>query len=521
MGSRFLNNRRETVAGLAAEILDVLVIGGGIVGASVARDAARRGLRTGLVEQHDFAFGTSSRSSRLLHGGLRYLAQGRIVQVLHASREKMILHRIAPHLAQPLPFLFPTYRDHPEWPLWQLKIGVKIYDLLCGGHNLGKSSWLTPGEVLTARPELRADKLTGAVRYYDALTNDARLTIDSIRAAARHGAFVLNYARFADASRAASSPPPRVPWECLIEDRCTGRTFIVKARSIVNATGPWAPSIPHSRVRLRLTKGVHLVVDRARVPVNEAVVMTEGRRILFAIPWGDRTILGTTDTDFSGSPDLVLTDPADRDYVLTVVNHFFSSARLKSEDIISQWAGVRPLVADSHGNPSDISRSHEIRQAEPGWWDVTGGKLTTCRLMAEQTVDRAVKALGSAGVLSRQLSRCSTADEALLPPDEATGWSSIYPPEWGRGPVIHAIESEWAIHLDDVMLRRTSWQYWFRDAAVRASQVADWMADALGWDHATRDAELHRYRQQVGLEAGPAGQHKSALSVSSSAAHVG
>jgi hypothetical protein len=171
-----MNTRSEIIAGLLAEDLDLLIIGGGIVGAGVARDAAMRGLRVGLVEQFDFAFGTSSRSSRLLHGGLRYLAQGRLGLVSEASREKRILHHIAPHLAAPLAFIFPTYR-HSNWPLWQLAIGVKIYDLLCGGKNLGKSSWLNKAEVLKWVPVMRESELKGAVRYYDALTNDARLVL--------------------------------------------------------------------------------------------------------------------------------------------------------------------------------------------------------------------------------------------------------------------------------------------------------------------------------------------------------
>jgi glycerol-3-phosphate dehydrogenase len=502
------DTRSRTFDELTAAPLDLLVIGGGIVGASIARDAALRGLRIGLVEQHDFAFGTSSRSSRLLHGGLRYLAQGRIRQVRHASREKMILHRIAPHLAQPLPFVFPTYRDHPEWPLWQLKIGVKLYDLLCGGHNLGNSSWLSPGQLLEKHPGLRREMLTGAVRYYDALTNDARLVVDSLRSAARNGALVLNYARFIDANRYLTSPPPLAPWDCAVEDRLSGKQFVLKARAIVNAAGPWSPSLPHSRVRLRLTKGVHLVVDRSRLPVDEAVVLTEGRRILFAIPWFQRTILGTTDTDFHGSPDFVFTDPEDTEYLLGVINHFFPGARLEGSDVISDWAGVRPLVADSHGNPSDISRSHEIRLAEPGWWDVTGGKLTTCRLMAEQVVDRVLKSLGTARVLKREIKPCRTAEEPLLSTPDEDGAGGVCPPEWGAGPVLRAVEQEWAVHLEDVMVRRTSWHYYLADAAERAERVADWMGAALGWDSATRQAELERYRQQTGIraECSPGGQ---------------
>ena len=223
------------------EPLDVLVVGGGIVGAGVARDAAMRGLRTAVIDRHDFAFGTSSRSSRLLHGGLRYLEQGRIGLVREASVEKRVLHRIAPHLAQPLGFLFPTYAG--DRPLWQLRIGVKLYDLLCGGRNFQPSRGFSRAETLEMLPALEPEKLKGSVRYYDALTNDARLVIDTLRSAARHGAIILNYARFHDAKRSAED------WSCHLEDRVNPRNLHVRARTIVNATGPWADKVPHSAVK--------------------------------------------------------------------------------------------------------------------------------------------------------------------------------------------------------------------------------------------------------------------------------
>jgi glycerol-3-phosphate dehydrogenase len=481
--------RQRALRSLAEAPLDVLVIGGGIVGAGIARDAAMRGLRVGLVEQHDFAFGTSSRSSRLLHGGLRYLAQGRVGLVHEASVEKRIIHHIAPHLANPLPFIFPTYRGNRDWVLWQLKIGVKIYDLLCDGRNLGRSTWLSQAEVLHAVPALAGPGLKGAVRYYDGFTNDARLTIDTLRSAAKCGACVLNYCRFKGAARSAV-------WECEVEDRLAEKTFPVRARAVVNATGPWADGLPHSRVKLRLTKGIHLVVDHGRLPVTETVVMTEGKRILFAIPWGERTILGTTDTDYDGPLDDVGADAADIGYVLQIANQFFPAAKLAGADVISVWAGLRPLVADPSGKPSDISRAHEIHNPEPGWWDVAGGKLTTYRLMGEQTVDRIVKWLtGLQGLqgLHGKVGRCRTAEEPLLPAADTGRVSGILPPEFSRHRVEHYVASEWAVHLDDVMVRRTSWHYYLRDAAAKAQQVASWMAEMLGWTEAQRAAEIARY----------------------------
>jgi glycerol-3-phosphate dehydrogenase len=470
--------RATALQDLTREPLDVLIIGGGIVGAGIARDAAMRGLKTGLVEQHDFAFGTSGRSSRLLHGGMRYLAQGRIGLVREASLEKTILHRIAPHLAQPLAFIFPTYPG-TDWPLWQMRIGVKIYDLLCSGRNLGKSTGMSKEETLRAIPQLNPKGLTGAVRYFDGFTNDARLVLDTLRSAAAHGATLLNYCQFQDAARQDNG------WRCTVADKTTSCFHELRARVVVNASGPWAARLPHSHVKLRLTKGIHLVMERKRVPASDAVVLTEGKRILFVIPWGERLILGTTDTDYSGALDSVHPDAADTEYLLGVANGFFPQAALARNDIISSWAGLRPLLAKGNGAASDISRAHEIRNPEPNWWDVAGGKLTTYRLMAEQAVDRLVAATG----LSAE--KCRTASEPLL--EKPDGFSGILPPEFQREVVAHYCAKEWAMHLDDLMIRRTSWHYYHAETMDKARQAADWMAECLNWSAAEREDELKRY----------------------------
>lgn len=472
-------SRRRAFDFLRDQTLDVLVIGGGIVGSGVARDAAMRGLRTGLVEQHDFAFGTSSRSSRLLHGGMRYLAQGRLGLVREASLEKRVLHRIAPHLAEPLAFVFPAYRGG-KWPLWQLRLGVKIYDLLCGGQNFGQSSSLTPAAALKHVPHLAGEQLTGATRYFDGLTNDARLVLDTLRSAAAHGAGVINYLKFQNADFAANT------WTCDLEDQLTGQTHAVKSRAIVNATGPWAQGLPHSHVRLRLTKGIHIVIERSRLPVPDAVVMTEAGRILFAIPWTDRVILGTTDTDYAGPIEEARVQGEDIAYLLGVIRKFFPSANLSEQDIISSWVGLRPLIASANGRPSDISRAHQIRNPEPGWWDVAGGKLTTYRLMAEQTVDQVVHNL------KLSAAPCRTAEEPLLSP-EATEFSRLAPPPFERRAVDHFCLNEWAVHLDDVMIRRSGWHYYHADAASKARPVAQWMSELLGWQEGRTEAELKRY----------------------------
>ena len=476
--------RRESRSGSLARLtggpLDLLVVGGGIVGSGVARDAALRGLRVGLVDAHDFAFGTSSRSSRLLHGGLRYLAQGRIGLVREASVEKMTIHRIAPHLAEPLPFVFPTYAG-TEWKLWKLRVGVKIYDWLCGKRNLGKSSALSREEVMGRLPGINPEGLTGAVRYFDGLTNDARLVLDTIRSADVGGATVRNYTRLVSADRVGDG------WQCEIEDAFTGERARVTARGVVNAGGAWGDTFKASKVRLRLTKGVHLVVDRAKLPLPDAVVMAEGKRILFAIPWGERMILGTTDTDYTGATECPTCEDVDVQYVLDVTNRAFPG-NVSRDDVISAWSGLRPLIANPNGSPSDISRAHEIRMPEPGWIDVAGGKLTTYRLMAEQTVDLAAKALGFS------IKKSPTAGVPLLPESE-TKFSGILPSEVSREAVRHYCRSEYAEHLDDVMVRRTSWRYYHRDHVEIARKVVEWMGEDLRWSPERQTEETQRYER--------------------------
>lgn len=472
-------SRSQSLAQLSRDDFDVLIIGGGIVGSGVARDAAMRGLRTALVDRHDFAFGTSSRSSRLLHGGLRYLEQGRIGLVREASLEKRVLRDIAPHLGDPLGFVFPIYKKNGR-PLWQLRIGVKLYDLLCNGRNFGPSRGYSSAETLGILPGLNREGLRGAVRYFDALTNDARMVLDTLRSAAEAGATVTNYTRFLSAHADPGG------WHCKITDELGGREFAVRARTIVNATGPWAEGLGDSAVKLRLSKGIHLVVDRSHLPVTDAVVIAEGKRILFVIPWGERLIIGTTDTDYRGEPEAVATEPADIAYILRTVNEAFPAVALKASDIISAWAGLRPLIANPDGSPSDISRAHQIRSPRAGWWDVAGGKLTTYRLMAEQTVDHLVSHL------RRHAKPCRTAQEPLLPADE-TRYSGILPAPFAREAVAHYLQHEWAVSLTDVMVRRSGWHYYHGDAAARAERVAGWMTDLAGWTAAETNNQLRAY----------------------------
>jgi glycerol-3-phosphate dehydrogenase len=307
---------------------------------------------------------------------------------------------------------------------------------------------------------------------------------------------VSNYVSLARAERRGER------WECRLDDKLTGAEATITARTVVNAAGAWADRFAASRVKLRLTKGVHLVVPHARLPVPECVVMTDGSRILFAIPWGERTILGTTDTDYAGDPGRPTCEPDDVDYVLGITNRSFPAAGLTASDVVSTWAGLRPLIADPSGRPSDVSRAHQIRMTEPGWFDVAGGKLTTYRLMGEQTVDQVGQYLGA------PVRPSATAHEPLLPAggdSDASGaaFSGVVPPAVSHAAVVHYCRHEWAVHLDDVVVRRSGWQHYHDDPAGVARAALGWMAESLGWTPDEARAEWDRYVCETGALAAP------------------
>lgn len=408
------------------EPFDVLVVGGGITGTGIARDAAMRGLRTALVEAEDFAFGTSSRSSKLVHGGLRYLEQYQFGLVFEAVSERRILMDIAPHLVHPLGFLFPVYEGARQ-PLYMIRAGMWVYDALSRLQSPKIHRTLSADDVARAEPSLRRDGLQGAPLYYDCATDDARLTLENALDAAFHGACVLNACAVTRFVRDESSG--RVVG-AEVADRLTGATRTVRAASVVNATGPWTDRTLGLGASggvaplLRPTKGVHLVVDAARLPVKQAVVCfhpADGR-VLFAIPWGDRAYVGTTDTDFHGDPADVVATAADVTYLLDAANAYFPRAALTEADVISTWAGLRPLIAPPEGdgvNESSVSREHEVIVGVDGVVTIAGGKLTTYRRMAAETVDTVLKLLRLTGALPARLTGAPT-DREPLP--GAVGW---------------------------------------------------------------------------------------------------
>jgi len=532
--------RRDALAALGRDTLDVLVVGGGINGAGITRDAAMRGLRVALVERGDLASGTSSRSSKLIHGGLRYLEQGDVRLVLEAVRERERLQRLAPHLVRPQEFVFPLYRGGPLGPL-KLAAGLWAYDLLAGFWNVRRHRMLSPKAVAEAEPALLRDGLCGAGQYWDCRTDDARLVLETALSAAAEGALIVSYAEVAGFVKEGG----RIVGARVV-DRLGGEV-VARAQVVVNAAGPWVDRVvaldaPETPPRLRLTKGVHVVVPHERVGNRAAVVLSAvaDRRVMFVIPWGAHTLVGTTDTDHPGGPDVPPTvEPSDVGYLLDTVNHYFPAARLASGDVVSAFAGLRPLIAPrgkATMSPSAVSREEEVFTSPSGLISIAGGKLTTYRLVAKTVVDRVVDALRAAGdrrrfqrsrtgevplpggavppaTLAAALSRDghgvapavidhlagrygSRLDEVLglVARDQRLGEPIVAGLPDPRAEVVEAVEREWALTLEDVMRRRT--QVALRDAsagAAAADDVAALMARPLGWDEETSRAAARGY----------------------------
>lgn len=375
---------------MAEGVLDVLVIGGGIVGAGVALDAASRGLRVALVEKDDFASGTSGRSSRMIHGGARYLQRGQVGLVYESLRERGVLLRIAPHLVRPLPFVTPLHRARDRIPIG---LGLTLYDALAMGRNISAHRTVSEEEVARLVPGL-ARRSRGFV-YWDCGTDDARLVIEIVRQAARHGALVANRAEVVDLLDGGSVRGARIV--------ASDRSLEVRAKVTVNATGAWADRV-HALgdahpPRLRPSKGIHLVFDRARLPIRCAVAvpsLVAYGSFFVLLPWGPRVYVGPTDTPYDGSLESPTVEASDASIILASLERAFG-AGLTEADVLASWAGVRPLLDRGQGDTRDLSRRHVILDGPPGLLTVTGGKLTTYRSIAEAVVDRACGSLGRGG----------------------------------------------------------------------------------------------------------------------------
>ncbi len=495
-----LSWREHTRQRLARDRFDVLIIGGGINGAGIARDAALRGLSAALVERDDFASGTSSRSSRLVHGGVRYLEHGFFHLVFESSRERRILLEIAPHLVKPLQFTWPVYQG-ARIPRWKLNAGLWLYDLLAAFKNVARHHSLSSAQVLATEPKLKRDGLRGGAIYYDASTNDARLTIANVVDAVSTGAAALNYAEATsllfDGARVSGASA---------RDHFTQQLFEVRAKSVVNATGPWTDAIsriesPSSPAAVLGTKGVHIAVPADRVGNRAAITMLAhaDQRVMFVLPGATHTIIGTTDTPTHERPDQVRATRADVNYLLDAANSYFPDAKLTTDDVVCAWAGIRPLIASGNsGNPAGASREHAITIGPRGVIAVTGGKLTTYRSMSEEVVDRVQNYLGQSRTKSDTDTR-PLPGSAIRPAD--ADWRStalITGLPYTTTDVSDAADHEFACTIADVLVRRTHLAFETRDHGVGvAPRIAELLASRLGWSAADIARELESYGAEV------------------------
>ncbi len=510
---------------MGREEFDLCVIGGGINGAAVARDAALRGLRVALVEAGDFAGATSSRSSKLIHGGFRYLPQWQFRMVYHALRERERLrHHTAPHLVHPIRFLFPIYQGRGFGRL-TIDMGLWLYDLFARTRWSERHRVLSSKAALEREPALATANLTGAALYYDAWADDARVTFENVLDAGLHGAAVGNYlvvekfAKNADRIVAAR-----------VHDSINDQRIDIRAGHYVNAAGPWVDDIRKmddaaAKASVRLTKGVHLVFPIRALPVHEPIVLSDdANRIVFVIPHDRYVLVGTTDTDFVGDRRAVAADPSDIGYLLKVLREGLPKIKLTEDDIASSFAGLRALVIGGDDkSPSAVTREETILESASGMLTVAGGKLTTHREIAEKVVDRLMRKLG------RSIGASPTRTEPLPGAREVAENDSFYAlftgdlakfldarygtrarlvariaaerPELAAplapdcpaigAEVIHAIRNEMAHCVADFLVRRTSfvWRYPI-EAEAAAPAVARIMAAELEWDSAREEAEL-------------------------------
>ncbi len=491
--------RAQRLLALGDRRFDLLVVGGGITGAGIARDAARRGLAVALVERDDFAAGTSSRSSRLIHGGVRYLEHGYLHLVFEASRERRRLLDLAPHLVHPLQFTWPVYRG-ARVPRWKLGAGLLLYDALALFRNVGRHRRLGREGVLAEEPRLAADGLTGGAAYWDAATDDARLTVANALDAAHASATIVNHAEV----RALTFDGAHGPCDgALVHDRIGGQEIRVQARVVLNAAGPWTDEIAAleaapSGPAVRGTKGVHIAVPAERVGNRGAVTMLspDDGRVMFTLPAGTHTIIGTTDTPTTEHPHEVRAHGADVRYLLGACNRFFPEARLSEDDVVAAWAGIRPLVASGNrGDPASASREHAIRTSARGVITITGGKLTTYRAMAEQCVDAVVRHLGV------RVRPCDTAHVPLPGERPAAHPEDVrLVPElpWRESDVVQAVRFECAETIADVLVRRMPLAFERRDHGLAvAPRVAAVMGNLLRWTDAGIAHALDEYAQEV------------------------
>jgi glycerol-3-phosphate dehydrogenase len=546
--------RRADRAAVEDEVVDVLVIGGGVTGAGAALDAASRGLSVALLEARDFAAGTSSRSSKLIHGGLRYLEQFAFPLVHEALSERSrLVQTIAPHLVTPLPFLLPL--TAPVWQRVYYGAGIALYDVLGAAltseREIPRHRHLSRKATLAAFPGLRGDVVRGSIQYWDAQVDDARHTLAVVRTAAGYGARVLSSARVTGLIRDGdrdTSPVVGVR----ASDLTDGTSFTVRARSVIAATGVWSDDIgamlgvSAPSLKVRASKGVHLVVPREAIDASDlavaggqqaGLILRTPTSVLFVIPWGERWIVGTTDTPWRLDRDHPAACSTDIGYILDQVNRVLVRP-VTPDQILGVYAGLRPLLAGESDETSRLSREHAVVTPVPGLVVVAGGKYTTYRVMAEDAVDAAVAGLpgvpasrtahlplvgahqwdavrDAAPQLAAGWNLPEDAVERLLHrhgdrvgdvlelarSDPALGRPLTGAPGYLAAEVVHAVTAEGALHLDDVLTRRTRVSIETAHRGVEsAPEVAALMAETLGWDDERTAREVEHYTARVAAE---------------------
>ena len=511
--------------------LDVVVVGGGVTGTGVALDAATRGLDVALLEQRDYASGTSSRSSKLFHGGLRYLEQLELGLVREALAERnLMLTTISPHLARPVSFVYPL--THRLGERLYVGAGVLLYDLIAraAGSPLPRHRHLSRAELAALAPAIEPTRVFGGIRYWDAMVDDARHTLTVARTAAAHGALLASSARVVDLDL-GPGPPRRVS----AVDLESGRSLEITARSVVNATGVWSDDLQRlaDREGLSVTasKGIHLVFPAHRLPLDTGIILRTRASVLLVIPWGAHCIVGTTDTPWSLGRAHPAASRSDVDYLLDQVNALLSNP-LSYDDIVGVYAGLRPLLHGESEQTSKLSREHAVLDGGDGMVTIAGGKYTTYRVMARDAVDALAPYLDhplpasrtdrvplvgardidglqrpaaiEIGQWDRLLGRYGslTSDLVDLVSDQPElGLPLVDDAPYLRAEVVYAASHEGALHLDDTLTRRTRLSIETRHRGLEAvTETTRLMGDALGWSEATRRREIEHYRARVAAE---------------------
>jgi glycerol-3-phosphate dehydrogenase len=542
--------RQAALARMREEVFDVVVVGGGVTGTGTALDAATRGLSVALVEARDYASGTSSRSSKLIHGGLRYLEQRNFALVKEALKERsLLLRRLAPHLVQPVPFLYPL--RHRGWERPYVGTGVLLYDTMGGARALPRHRHLTRAGARRLAPSLRPDALVGAIRYYDAQVDDARHTVTTARTAARYGAVVATSVEMTGYLRDGE----RVTG-IRARDVESGDQFEVRARQVVVAAGVWTDDVlaevGGGQFKVRMSKGIHFTVPRHRINSRVGLILRTEKSVLFVIPWDANWIVGTTDTDW----DLDRAEPAasraDIDYLLDHVNRVLTEP-LSYGDIEGVYVGLRPLLSAGSVSTAQLSREHAVFRPAPGLVAVAGGKYTTYRVMAADTIDEVVKGLRDAGAGAIPASptadiplygadgfraawnrRARIAERAGLDVEQVEHLLHRYGsavdeileltaerPELAKplpgaerylaAEVVYAASHEGALHLEDVLARRTRISFETPDRGLAAAEAAaDHLAGVLGWDTEQRRREVDAYKAAIAAERAGEGLYTDA-----------